>query len=95
MRIGLFVGVLMVPAVDRNPAGRRILQAAEAEHGEEMLEAFRALESAMRQEPVITKIDAEDAEDEIAGNQQRDTGPTEKPGKEREQGAKVITADQE
>ena len=73
VRIVWLVGMLVVLSVDRDPAGRRILQAADAENRERMLEPLRATKRAMRQQPVIAKIDAE--RPEYVGSQQTNGEP--------------------
>src|SRR5262249_51819364 len=82
VRVGLLVGVLVMPAIDSDPAGRRVLQAADAEDGETVFEPARGLETAMRQQPVITEVDAERAEDVEPGDAYGDAGPVEQPGDE-------------
>src|SRR6185369_16138265 len=48
----LLVGVLMMPAMDRDPAGGRILQTADAQDRQAMLQPFRAVEAAMGEQAV-------------------------------------------
>src|SRR4029077_4392487 len=86
----LLIGVLMMPAMDRHPAGGGILQAADAQDREAMLEPFRAIEAAMGEQAVIAEVDAQGSEDITAGNRQRDPGPAEEPGQEGQQGDKMI-----
>ena len=45
VRVGLLVGVLVVPAMDGDPARRRVLQAADAENRERVFQPFRAAEA--------------------------------------------------
>src|SRR5262245_30447036 len=94
VRVGLLVGVLVVPAMDRDPACRGVLQTAESEDGERVLEPFRAAETPVRQQAVIAEVDAENAEDVVAHDEEGHAGPTEEPRHERKQREQMI-ADQE
>ena len=64
MRVGLLVGVLMMNPMRDDPAGRRVLQAADAQDGEGACSShLRTFKAAMRQQPVKAEIDAQRAED--------------------------------
>jgi hypothetical protein len=63
MRIFVFVGKLMMPAMNRYPMGRRFLQRTHTQQRQPVLQPARASKRAVRQQPVVTKIDAERAED--------------------------------
>src|SRR5438309_1650452 len=65
MRVGLFVRMLVVQPMDGDPAGGRFLEAANAEQRQGMLQPARTGEAAVRQQAVVTEIDAQGAEDEI------------------------------
>src|SRR5262249_41423069 len=80
--------------MDRDPACRGVLQTAESEDGERVLEPFRAPETPVRQQAVIAEVDAENSEDVVAHDQQDHAGPTEEPRHERKQREQMI-ADQE
>ena len=75
--IAALVGMLVVLAMHRYPAGRRVLEAADAEDREEMLQPLRAGERAVRQEPVVAQVDAEGAENVSAEEAGRQAGPGE------------------
>jgi hypothetical protein len=72
MRVRLLVGELMMPAVDRDPARRRFLQAGHRDDRHRVLQPFRAFQAAMGQQPVIAKVDAEQPAQMRA--EQRDEG---------------------
>ena len=59
MRIRLLVGELMVPAMDRDPARRRFLQARHRDHHHGVLQPFRTFQAAVGEQPVIAEVDAE------------------------------------
>ena len=77
MRIGLMVGVLVMQPMDDNPPGGRLLQIADAQNGQAMFEPQRALETAMREQPMVAGADAHRTEDEISHRQPDDAPPTE------------------
>src|SRR4051812_17845120 len=85
--------MLMVTAMHGNPARRRILEGADSDHGERVLQPFRAEEAAMRKEPVITKADAERAEDVGPEHANGDTSPAEEPRHEGQQRSQMVEAD--
>ena len=82
--------MLVVQAMHADPAGRRVLQAANAEDRQTVLQPFRTVEAAVRQQSVVAKIDAQRAEDISAGERQTQAGPTEKPRPKRKQCDSVI-----
>jgi hypothetical protein len=57
--IRLLVGVLMMPAVHRDAARRRFLQARHRRYYHGVLQPFRTFQAAMGQQAVIAKVDAE------------------------------------
>ena len=57
VRIGLLVGMDMVDAVHRHPAGGRIFEATDPEDGEGMLDPGDGLEAAVREEAVVADRD--------------------------------------
>ena len=61
MRIRLLVGELMMAAMDRDPAGRGFLQARHRYHHQSVLQPFRTFQAAVGQQPVVAKVDAEQA----------------------------------
>jgi len=63
VRIGLLVGMLMMPAVNRDPARRRVLHAANAEHGKNPRSSHFGQRVRDGEEAMIAKIDPEHAED--------------------------------
>jgi hypothetical protein len=87
--IGLLIRLLVVHAVDRDPAGGRILERADAKDGQRVLEPLRAGEALMREEAVVSDRDAEHAEEKVAGDGGGHSGPTKKPGQEGEQRRRV------
>src|SRR5579871_5717558 len=77
VRILLLVGRLMMAPVDCYPSRRTALQATHAQDRQRVFEPFRAAEALMGQEAVITDVDTENAENEIAANRGGDAGPAE------------------
>jgi hypothetical protein len=63
MRIRGFIRVMMMSSMDRNPAGGSFLQAADADHGQTVLKPYRTGETTMREQAMVTEIDAEAAEE--------------------------------
>jgi len=63
--------MLVMPAMDRDPKGGRILAGTAAQYGERAFEPSRAGEAAMGQQPVIADVDAHDPEEEDAENADR------------------------
>jgi hypothetical protein len=90
MGIGRVIGVLMVSAMDRHPARRRVLHATYGENDQDMLEPLRAFEAAVGEQPVVAEVDPEDAEEIIAKNEKNDARPTEEPRQKGEHGDQVI-----
>src|SRR5579871_612157 len=77
-------------AMDRDPTQRRVLKAADAEDRKEVFEPTRAVETAVRQQAVVTKVDAEGAEDVKSGDADRDACPIEEPGQKGEESDGVV-----
>ena len=63
VRILLVIRKMMVPAVDRRPMRGGILQGAYGDDRECVLEPRRAGEASVRDQPMVTEIDADRAED--------------------------------
>ena len=61
VRVGLLVGELMMPAVDRDPTRGRFLQAGHRDDRHGMLQPFRAFQPAVGEKPVVAKVDTEQA----------------------------------
>jgi len=66
--------------MDGDPAGGRFLQAANAEQRQGVLQPARTGEAAVRQQAVVTEIDAQGSEDVQAGNGKDDAGPAKELG---------------
>ena len=84
MRIRLLVGVLVMQTMDRDPLRRRVLHAQHAERREGSLQPLRHDEALVRQQAVITQVDAERAEDIEPQHGEHDARPTEEVRHERE-----------
>ena len=78
MGIVLFIRMLVVIPMDRDPFGRRVLHAAQGNDHEETLKPLGQLGAVVRQDPVVTQIDslAEDVDPEDHHDQ---AGPAEQP----------------
>ena len=83
--IGLFVAVLMMHPMDRDPSCRRILQIAHPEDRQSMLQPSRAGKAPVSQQAVVADGDAHHAEHKVTGDCDDQTGPGEQPRDEREQ----------
>ncbi len=70
MRIGLLVTVLVVHAVNGNPASRAILQIAHAQRGQRMFKPFWAAESPVGQQAVISDRNAHHSEHKMSQDRQ-------------------------
>ena len=92
MRIVLSVGVLVVPAMDRDPARRGVLHATHGKDGEQVLQPFLANQAAMREQPMVAEVDAERAEYVEAQNYQGESGPTEEPRQQRQQRDEMVNS---
>jgi len=57
MGVGLMIAVLVVHAMDGDPARGGVLEGADTAQGDEVLETFGAFESAVGQESVVTDGD--------------------------------------
>src|SRR4029078_4425456 len=95
MRVRLIIGEMVVLAMYRDPAGGRILQAADTDDGKGILRPFRAAKTAMAQQTMVAKIDSDAAEKIHAEKRKRGAGPAEIPGNEGQQGQHMIAADSE
>ena len=84
MRVFPLIGQFVVSPVYRDPPCGRILQAADGQDNEAVLQPFRANEAAVGQQPVIAEIDAEAAEAISPDDRQHDSGPTEIPRHQRQ-----------
>ena len=84
------VRVLMMPAMHRHPAGRGVLEAADAEDREAMLEPRWNHQPTVREQAMVAKIDAERAEHIEPGDGEEHAGPAEEPRQERKQRDQVI-----
>src|ERR1700709_2378004 len=93
VRVGLRVGELMVPAVDRDPARRRFLQAGYRDHHHRMLQPFGALQAAVGEQPVIAKVDAKQPAQMRAKQRDGNTAPAENAGHEGQQRQSMPGAD--
>ena len=89
VRIRLVVGMVVMLPMDGDPAGRRVLKAAQTEDRERVLQPFRADERAMGQQPMKAQADAERAEHIQAGERDNDAGPAEEPRHKRQQRKKM------
>ena len=70
--------------MDRDPAGRSILQAAHPQNGERVLQPLGAIKPLVRQDPVITEGDAQQAKDRHNNVIDDNARPTEKPRQQRQ-----------
>src|ERR1700676_338048 len=85
----------MVHAMRRHPSGGRILQAPYRDDRECVLEPERALEAAVREQPVIAKIHSESAEEIYPDERQPSAGRAVEPGDERQQRKQVVAPNRE
>src|SRR5579871_3519916 len=93
VRVGAFVRTMMMHAMRRDPARRRILQAPDREQRQHMLEPERAFEAAMREQAMVAEVHAESAVDIDADDGEHHTGFAVEPGSEREQRQPMEGAD--
>src|SRR5712672_1579271 len=77
--VRLFVSILMMAAVYGNPARGSVLQATESEDRERMFQPFWTAETAVREQAMVTEVDAQDAEDIITQDSKQYPGPAEEP----------------
>ena len=84
VRIGSIVGVLVMDAVHRNPAGGGVLHGADAQDRERVFQPLRTGETLMGEQSVIAKVDPQRAEHVEAKNREHDARPTEEVRKERQ-----------
>src|SRR5271155_624822 len=81
---------MMMLAMNCDPSRGRILHAADAKSGKDVLHPQRAGKSSMSQKPMIAEADPTGAKDIEAQGSQSGAGPTEKPGQQRQQRNRVI-----
>jgi len=93
MRVRLFVGVLVVLPMNADPAGWGVLDTAQAQNSEEVLQPFGASEASVGEQAMVAQTNAERAEDIEAKECRCQAGPTEEPGHERKQGDQVDPSD--
>ena len=84
------VCVVMMSSMDRNPAGGSFLQVQQADQGQAVLKPSRTGETAMREQAVVTEIDAEAAEEIDAEHGEREARPAEEGGYESQQRNQMI-----
>ncbi len=84
VRIRLLVGVLMMHPMDCNPASWRALQRANTKQREAVLEPFRALETAVGEQPVVTNVDTHRPEHIVAQEDEHQPGPGKQSGDQRQ-----------
>jgi hypothetical protein len=84
--------MLMVLPMRGDPPAGRVLQAARSQHRQKMLQPARALETAVCEQPVKTKIGAEQTKHEQPGKSRRNAGPTEESWNEDQQREQVDAA---
>jgi hypothetical protein len=89
MGIPVFVRELMVHSVSGNPPGWSSLCAADAEYCERTLQQLGTGKTAMGQQPMIAKIDADHPEEINACDKKCDASPTEEPRDEYQQRKQV------
>ena len=82
--VWLFVSMLVMAAVYGNPAGGSVLQATESEDGERMFQPFGTSKTAVREQAMVTQVDAEDAENIITQDSKQYPGPAEEPREKRQ-----------
>jgi len=90
MRIRGFIRVMMMSSMDRNPAGRSFLQAADADHGQAVLKPYRTGETTMREQAMVTEIDAEAAEEIYSEHGEHQPGPAEEAGYKSQQRNQMV-----
>ena len=82
VRIGLFIRMLMVAAVNRDPAAGTFLQTADTKDREAFFSRLTTSETAMREETMEAEIDTERAEDVEASDAKSDAAVREEIGYE-------------
>ena len=93
VRVRLFVGELMVAAVNGDPARRCFLQAGHRDDDHGVLEPFGTFQAAVGEKPVIAKVDAEQPAQMGADDRHGEAAPGEIAGHEGKHGHGVIGAD--
>jgi len=89
MGVGLAIGMAMVQAMDGHPAGRGVLEAADAEQGEGVLKPLGDYKALVGEDAVVAERDAEQAVDVVANEREQQAPPTEDAGDEREEAEDV------
>src|SRR4051812_46371052 len=82
VRIGAIVGVLVMHPMDRDPACRRVLQRADAQQCEGMLQPFRTPKTPMSEQAVVSDIDPQRTEHVVAQEDEHHARPGEEIGAE-------------
>jgi MFS family permease len=93
VRVRLFVGELMMAAVNGDPARRRFLQAGHRDDDHGVLEPFGTFQAAMGEKSVIAKVDAEQPAQMGADDRHDEAAPGEIAGHERKHRHGVICTD--
>ena len=92
MRVGPLIGAVMVQAMGGHPPGGRILETANRDDRKSVLKPQRTAKAAVAEQSMITEVDPGSTEDIDPDHRQRDAGPAEEPGIERQQCQQVIAA---
>ena len=82
MRVVLVIGMLMMQPVHGHPAGRRVLQRANAENGKDVLQPLGNRQSPMREDAVIAEGYAKQPIQRKTKNSHHHARPTEIPRNE-------------
>ena len=84
VRIGFMVGVLMMQPMHEHPPRGRLLQIADAQDRQRVLEPERAFEAAVCEQAMKAGPDSQRAEDVIPNRQPQHAPPAEEVGQERQ-----------
>jgi len=79
----------MMPAMNAHPTGRRVLDTAQTENGERVLQPFGADEASVGEQAMEAQADAERAKDIKPEKCHHQAGPTKEPGHKCKQGRQV------
>ena len=90
VRVGRLIRMLMMQAMDRHPAGWRVLDATYAQDDESPLQPFGANQPTVGEQAMIAEIDSKGAEDKQSAERQDRPTPGEEPGHQREKCQQVI-----
>ena len=93
VRIRLLVGMLMMAAVHRDPARRRIFHTANSDDHEHVLQPFRTAKAPMGEQAMIADIDAKQSAQAGRDDGDDHAGPAEIPGDEGEQRHQMVKQD--